>query len=324
MDIVEQFFGTFTWQTIITTSLRITMILVLAWIGMKILKKLVDRMENNLLRQSIIEGEPPSESQKRIETITRLVKQGCLLALWLTVSMVILRELGVEIGPIIASAGIVGLAVGFGAQNLVRDIISGFFIILENQIRVGDVAVINDTGGLVEKINFRTTVLRDLSGVVHIFPNGSIQKLSNMTNEWSAYVFDIGVAYKEDTDTVIGIMKAVGATMLGEARYKAMMLGEPEIFGVDRFADSAVIIKGRLKTKPIRQWDVGREFLRRIKLAFDANGIEIPYPHRSIFLDQAALPLAAKLVDRFRAGSTDMQNPHTANPDALSDAPAQK
>src|SRR5690606_9851402 len=171
----------------------ITMILLLAWIAMYILKRFVDRMERNLLLDSRVAGEPPSESQKRIETITRLVRQGFMLALWITASMVVLRELGVEIGPIIASAGILGLAVGFGAQNLVRDIISGFFIILENQIRVGDVAVINDTGGLVEQINFRTTVLRDLSGIVHIFPNGSITKLSNMTNEWSAYVFNIGV-----------------------------------------------------------------------------------------------------------------------------------
>lgn len=297
MDIVETFFTAFTWETIITAFLRITMVLVLAWIAMAVLRKCVDRMERNLISKSAAEGEPPSESQKRIETITRLLRQGIMLALWITASMVILRELGVEIGPIIASAGIVGLAVGFGAQNLVRDIISGFFIILENQIRVGDVAVINDTGGLVEQINFRTTVLRDLSGTVHIFPNGSITKLSNMTNEWSAYVFNIGVAYKENTDTVIALMKEVGKTMFAEARYKHMMLGEPEIFGVNDLADSAVVIQGRIKTRPIRQWDVGREFLRRVKHSFDANGIEIPFPQRSLNLAEASMPLFKKLLE---------------------------
>jgi len=199
---------------------------------------------------------------------------------------VILKEFGVEIGPIIASAGIVGLAVGFGAQNLVRDIISGFFIILENQIRVGDVAIVNGTGGLVEKINFRTTVLRDLGGVVHIFPNGTIDTLSNLTNEWSANVFEIGVAYRENTDRVIEIMQQVGQTMLDDEKFGRLMLEAPEIFGVDKFADSAVVIKGRIKTKPIRQWEVGREFLRRVKFAFDENNIEIPFPHRSLYFGE--------------------------------------
>lgn len=314
MDIVESFFGAFTWETIITTFLRITMVLVLAWIAMKVLKRFVDRMEYNLVRKSAAQGEPPSESQKRIETITRLVRQGFMLALWITVSMVVLRELGIEIGPIIASAGIAGLAVGFGAQNLVRDIISGFFIILENQIRVGDVAIINDTGGLVERINFRTTVLRDNAGTVHIFPNGSITKLSNMTNEWSAYVFNISVAYKENVDTVIGLMKDVGKAMLAEPRYEHMMLGEPEIFGVNELADSAVIIQGRLKTRPIRQWDVGREFLRRVKLTFDANGIEIPFPQRSLTIAEASIPLFTKRRDdQNGADLPPADDPHSAS-----------
>jgi small conductance mechanosensitive channel len=233
-----------------------------------------------------VEGEPPSESQKRVDTLIRLIRQGLRLAIWITASMVILRELGVEIGPIIASAGIAGLAVGFGAQNLVRDIISGFFIILENQIRVGDVASINDTGGLVEKINFRTTVLRDESGVVHVFPNGTIVKLANMTKEWSAYVFNIRVAYREDTARVIGIMKDVGRMMFAEQKYADAMLAEPEIFGVDQLSETAVIIKGRIRTLPIRQWEVGREYLRRIKYAFDENDIDIPLLYPSMLVNE--------------------------------------
>jgi len=212
-------------------------------------------------------------------------------------ALVVLRELGVEIGPILASAGVAGLAIGFGAQNLVRDVISGFFMILENQVRVGDVAVVNGTGGLVERVNFRTIVLRDLSGIVHVFPNGTITTLANLTREWSAYVFDIGVAYKEDVDRVMEIMREVGRELRADEKFGHNMVADVEVFGVDAFADSAVVIKGRLRTKPIKQWDVGREYRRRLKHAFDAQGIEIPFPHRSIFFGEASKPILAQLAD---------------------------
>jgi len=283
MDILIQFIQSFSFDSMIKTGLRITLILLIAWVGVILLKKFLRRLESRLLKKSKEDGEPASESEKRIETIIRLIQQAAMLALWVTACLIILKELNIDIAPIIASAGIVGLAVGFGAQNLVRDMISGFFIILENQIRVGDVAIINGTGGLVEQINFRTIVLRDLGGVVHIFPNGTITTLSNLTNEWSAYILEIGVAYKEQTDTVIEIMHEVGRSMRTDETYGRLMIEDPEIFGVDKFADSAVIIKGRIKTKPIRQWEVGREYLRRIKLAFDENNIEIPFPHRTVY-----------------------------------------
>ncbi|HSL61590.1 MAG TPA: mechanosensitive ion channel family protein, partial [Desulfotignum sp.] len=260
------------WE-ILFICIRILIILLLAWFAMVILKKMLRRLEFRLLRQSKISGEPPSEAEKRLETITRLVKQAALIVLWVVIILTLLREIGVNIGPILASAGIVGLAVGFGAQNLVRDFIAGFFFILENQVRVGDVVIVNGTGGLVEKLNFRTIVLRDLGGSVHVFPNGAVNTLSNLTNDWSAYVFDIGVAYKENTDRVIEVMTRVGSDMKEDALLGPYMLAEPEIFGVDKFDTSAVIIKGRIKTKPIRQWLVGREYLRRIKLAFDDAGI---------------------------------------------------
>ncbi|MEJ2699837.1 MAG: mechanosensitive ion channel [Desulfuromonadales bacterium] len=193
----------------------------------------------------------------------RLVRQGVYLVVWITVGMVILKEIGVDIAPILASAGILGLAVGFGAQNLVRDVISGFFFILENQVRVGDVAVVNGTGGLVEKLNFRTIVLRDQAGTVHVFPNGTVTTLSNLTKEWSAYVFEVGVAYKEDTDKVTEIIRSVCDGMRKDETYGSLIIEEPEIFGVDQLGDSAVVIKGRIKTRPIRQWMVGREMLER-------------------------------------------------------------
>ncbi|MCF8432103.1 MAG: mechanosensitive ion channel family protein, partial [Melioribacteraceae bacterium] len=250
---------------------------------------------------------PPSESQKRIETLTRLAKQGAILVLWVVIGLTILDQVGVKMGPILASAGIVGIAIGFGAQNLVRDFISGFFITLEGQIRVGDVAIINGTGGLVEKINFRTTVLRDLSGVVHVFPNGAINTLSNVTKEWSAYVFEIGVAYKENTDRVIEVIKKVAEELEKDVEFAKAIIEPIEIFGVDKFADSAVVIKGRIKTKPIRQWTVGREFLKRIKIAFDEKGIEIPFPHQTLYFGENSKPIDLKILDKF-GDHSNLQN----------------
>lgn len=300
MQILQEFLGSFTWESLIKTGLRVTVILIFIWVAMMVLKKLLKRLEIHLIRKSEKEGEPPSESQKRIETLVRLIKQACRLALWIMAGLILLKEFGVEIGPILASAGIAGLAVGFGAQNLVRDVISGFFIILENQIRVGDVAIINGTGGLVERINFRTTVLRDVAGIVHIFPNGTISTLSNLTNEWSAYVFEVGVAYKENTDQVVEIMKGVCKNLREDETYGEFILEDPEIFGVDKLGDSAVVIKGRIKTKPICQWKVGREFLRRVKLAFDEKNIEIPFPHSTVYFGEKSKPFELEILEKIQ------------------------
>ncbi|MBU4264206.1 MAG: mechanosensitive ion channel family protein [Proteobacteria bacterium] len=307
MDVFIDFFKQFNWQTLIFTSLRILLILGIAWLCMAILQSMLKRLERRLLSQGEAVGEPPTESAKRVETIIRLVRQATLVGLWLTVLLILLKQIGVEIGPILASAGIVGVAVGFGAQNLVRDVISGFFFILENQVRVGDVAIVNGTGGLVERINFRTIVLRDLAGIVHVFPNGSVTTLSNLTNEWSAYVFDIGVAYKENTDQVVEVLKQIGREMKNDPELGRLMLDVPEIFGVDKFDNSAVIIKGRIKTKPIRQWEVGREFLRRVKLAFDAQNIEIPFPHQTLYFGEASKPIAVTLLEKLEGQKLDRE-----------------
>jgi len=298
MKILLKVLGKYSWENLATTGFQIVIILIFAFIVKKLLQKFLQHLEKRLIRQSEKDGEPKTESQKRIDTLVQLIKRAVMLILWLIVALMILKEVGVEIGPIIASAGIAGVAVGFGAQNLVRDVISGFFIILENQIRVGDVAIINGTGGLVEKMNFRTTIIRDASGTVHVFPNGTISTLSNMTNEWSAYVFDIGIAYKENTDRVIDVMKAVGKTLREDPKFTDAILEDIDIFGVDKLGDSAVIIKGRIKTRPIRQWMVGREFLRRIKIAFDENDIEIPFPHQSIYFGEKSKPVEVCLLER--------------------------
>jgi small conductance mechanosensitive channel len=239
MNVLHNVLKNFSWENLATRGFQIVVILFFAFVTMKILQKLLQHLEHRLIKQSEQDGEPKSESQKRVETLVHLIKKAVLLVLWLTVGLMILKETGVEIGPILASAGVAGVAVGFGAQNLIRDVIAGFFIILENQIRVGDVAIINGTGGLVENINFRTTILRDVSGTVHVFPNGTITTLSNMTNEWSGYVFDIGIAYKENTDRVVDIMRDVGNTLRQDPKFGKLILEDPEIFGVSFFAGSS-------------------------------------------------------------------------------------
>lgn len=273
---------------VLQASLRIILILVAAYIGIRILLVAVNRLETLLIRATETSERVPGAAAKRVKTLMNVLRTIAGGMVWFVAALTMLGQIGVNVGPILAGAGVVGLAVGFGAQNLVRDLVSGFFLILENQIRVGDVAVINGTGGLVEAITFRTIVLRDLSGVVHVFPNGAVNTLSNMTKEWSAYVIDVGVAYKEDTDRVVDVMRRVGEELRADPQYGPAMIDAIEVFGVDDFQDSAVIIKARLKTMPIQQWNVGREYRRRLKKAFDAQRIEIPFPHRTLYMGEAS------------------------------------
>ncbi len=290
MDVLQDLPTLFDWRTLLLTALRVLLVIGLAFALLSLTRLFTTRLEQRIIARALGEREGAEEFGKRISTLVRLIRQGLVISIGVVALLVILRDLGVEIGPILASAGIVGLAVGFGAQNLVRDVISGFFLIIEDQIRVGDVAVINGTGGLVEQINFRTTVLRDIAGVVHIFPNGTITTLSNMTHEWSAYVFEIGVAYKEDVDRVIALLEQVGAELRADAKFGPALIADIEVFGLDQFAESSLVIKGRLKTRPIKQWEVGREFRRRVKHAFDAAGVEIPFPHRSLYFGEVSRP----------------------------------
>ena len=297
MDLVIKFIEKTDWERMVSSGLRLLLTLVLLWVVVSVVKVLLRRLEQRLVALAATRGEVPTEAKKRAETLVRLLRQGVLVLVWLIGGLVALREIGLEIGPILASVGVAGLAIGFGAQNLVKDVISGFFLILENQVRVGDVAIVNGTGGLVERLSFRTIVLRDLQGTVHVFPNGSINTLANMTQTWSAFVFDIGVAYKEDVDRVIPIMRRVGGEMRADKTYGPSILEDIEIFGVDEFADSAVVIKGRIKTVPIKQWDVGREYRRRIKQAFDREGVEIPFPHRTLYFGEQGENPFARLAD---------------------------
>jgi small-conductance mechanosensitive channel len=270
--------------------LHIALVLILTLIALKVAKVLSKRIVDFIVRQK-----EDSEFQKRTQTLASIVRYVSVITILLVGTMMVLKELGVEIGPLLAAAGIVGLAVGFGAQSLVKDVISGFFMLLEDQIRVGDVVQIAGKGGLVEKINLKTTILRDLAGNVHYVPNGHIDVVTNMTKDYSRYVFDIGVAYRENVDEVIGVIKEVDEELRNDPDYKEDILEPIEILGLDQFADSAVIVKARTTTVPIKQWRVGREFNRRLKKKFDERDIEIPFPHVTLYMGQGKQGQASPL-----------------------------
>lgn len=283
-----------------TTGLRIVLILGLMVIALK----LVDVALEKVFR--LKKEKDNLELKKRADTLRGIVRSFLVSAIFILTGMILLEKMGIEIGPLLAAAGVLGLAIGFGAQELIKDLINGFFILFEDKIRVNDVVVISGTGGLVEKVNLRMVVLRDQAGNVHYIRNGSINMVTNMTKEYSRYLFEIGVAYREDTDEVVEVLKKIDIEMRNDPQFKDDILEPIEVLGVDRFADSAVIIKARIKTKPIRQWAVGREFNRRIKKKFDQLGIEIPFPHRTLYMGQdkkgkaPSLNLNLERLDGFR------------------------
>jgi moderate conductance mechanosensitive channel len=191
----------------------------------------------------------------------------------------------VDVTPVLTGAGIAGLAIGFGAQTLVRDVISGFFFILEDQVRVGDVAVVNGQGGFVEQLNLRTIVLRDYEGVVHVFPNGEIKSLANRTKDFSYYVIDLGMEYGEDPARVIQAVRDAAAGLMEDPVHKPNILEPLEVAGVDAFGESQVTIRVRIKTVPLKQWEVGRELRRRIYVTLRERNITIPFRQLTVHLD---------------------------------------
>jgi small conductance mechanosensitive channel len=274
---------------LLTSGLQIVLIVVLLFVVLKVAKTVINR-----LLQRLQKGRD-EEYRKRTETLSSIVQLIAQIAIWGVGLIVILGEMGIQIGPILAAAGILGLAVGFGAQNIVQDVISGFFLLLEDQLRIGDVVQVGDKAGLVEKISLRMVLLRDLSGNLHFIRNGKIDIVTNMTKDYSRYVLDIGVAYKEDVDEVIGVIKQVDEELRNDPEFGQHILEPIEILGLDRFEDSAVIVRARTKTRPIQQWSVGRELNRRLKKRFDELGIEIPFPHRTLYIGEDKRGRAAPL-----------------------------
>ncbi len=264
-----------------TSALRIGLVILLAWVAHGFSHKLI-RGFRLYLSGNLSDG----EDIKRITTLGRVFRYVVTLVISLIAGMLVLGELGVSIAPILGAAGVVGVAVGFGAQSLVKDFFSGFFLLMENQMRQGDVVEVAGIGGIVEDMTLRYVQLRDYDGNVHFIPNGSITTVTNKTRGFAFAVIDVGIAYRENVDDVLAVMRRVGEAMREDAAWRARLLEDIEIVGVENLADSAVTLRCRFKVAPIEQWSVRREYLRRLKYAFDAAGIEIPYPHLTIYPGQ--------------------------------------
>jgi len=258
--------------------LRLALVLLIAWGLSRISRPLVRRLDDVLGRHRDRNG----EQERRVQTWISIVEKVVQAAIWIVAGIMGLQVLGVNTAALLTAAGVGGLAIGFGAQNLVRDFLSGFFILAEDQIRVGDVVTINGTTGTVQAINPRTTVLRDLSGTVHIFPNGLIETVSNLTKEWARSVIEVSVPYTEDVDRVMALLQEIGRELEADAVYGSGIVQPVSILGVDSFGPLGVTIKLTITTQPGQQWAVGREFRRRVKNRFDAEGIPLSYPHTAL------------------------------------------
>jgi len=260
-----------------TSGLRILIIVVVAWLAIAAAQRAIRG-----LRIRIASRLGDRESVQRAETLGRVFRYLAAVVVSLLAGTLVLSEIGVSVAPILGAAGVAGLAVGFGAQSLVKDYFTGFFLLVEDQIRQGDVVKLGDHAGLVEQVTLRYVQLRDYDGHVHFVPNGSITSVVNMGRGHAQAVVDVGVAYSVDVDAAMAVMQAVASEMRRDANQATRILGDLEMAGVERWADSAVVIRARMKVAPLEQWNVRREFLRRLKNAFDRAGIEIPFPQLTL------------------------------------------
>ena len=216
------------------------------------------------------------ERTKRAQTLGRLIQKTLTVVVTIVAALIVLQEFGVPIGPAVTGLGVVGVALGFGAQTLIRDVIAGFFMIAEDQIRVGDSAVVNGQGGLVEEVNLRTLVLRDEQGTVHVFANGEVKTLANMSKDFAYYVISVGVAYEDDPDRVVQVLTEAGASLMTDPDFQPHILAPLEVYGIDAFETDRLVVKGRIKTVPQKQWLVGRELRKRIAKLLRERGIHAP------------------------------------------------
>ena len=261
-------------------GLRIVIIVIVAII----IKKIINVFINRLVRRVVVSSNYSSQEaeEKREKTLIRIFSFSIGAVVWILAALMILQEFGLEIGPFLAAAGIAGLALGFGGQYLIKDLISGLFIIVENQYRIGDVVCFDNTCGTVQDITLRMTTLRDLDGVVHYVPHGEIKRVSNSARDFSRINFNIGVSYNADLGKVIKVINQVGLDLSQDPKWKDAIIEAPKFLRVDDFADSSVVLKILGETRPLRQWDVTGELRQRLKIAFDKEGIEIPFPQRVV------------------------------------------
>lgn len=287
-----------------------------------IIWELVGAWIENYLAKTEQRGENRVHSN-RARTLLALAQNALLVVLAVISTLLVLTELGVNIAPLLAGAGVLGVAVGFGSQKLVQDVITGAFILFEDLIAVGDVVNVGDKDGIVEAVSMRNVRLRDLSGVVHTVPYSTITTVSNLTKDFSYYLLDVAIAYREDADQVMELLRQIGSEMQQDSRFMHRILAPLEILGVDAFADSAVIIKARIKTLPIEQWSVGREFNRRMKRRFDEQNIEIPFPHRTLYFGVDKQGQAPSAQISLRSSSSTEVSPTALDKIAESIMPSQ-
>jgi small conductance mechanosensitive channel len=264
--------------SVATSSLRILIILAIAWIATLLVHRAI-----GTFRTRVISRFDDRETVKRAETIGRVFRYLAAVVVWLIAAMLVLSEIGISVAPILGAAGVAGLAIGFGAQSLVKDYFTGFFLLLENQIRQGDVVKVGDHAGLVEDVTLRYVQLRDYDGNVHFVPNGTILTVINMSRDFAQAVVDIRVAYKEDLDRVMGVVREVAEGLRTDPAFSSRILDKFELAGVESWNDSSILIRGRFRVAPLEQWNVKREYLRRLKYAFDKQGLEIPFPHITLY-----------------------------------------
>ena len=274
----------------LTTGIKIILVVIITLILIKVIKVASNRLSSIFLKKRTDE-----ESEKRAKTLASVIQNFLIILAIVVAAITIIGQLGIEIAPLLATAGIAGVAIGFAGQSLIKDIINGFFLLLWDQVRVGDYVQLSDKRGLVEMINLKMTIIRDFNGNVHYIPNGSIDVVTNMTKDYSRYLFEIGVAYREDVDEVIEVIKEVDDELRKDPDFRDDILEPIDIFGLDEFADSALIIKARTTTKPLKQWRIKREFNKRLKKKFDQMDIEIPFPHRTLYIGQDKEGKAAPL-----------------------------
>jgi len=267
------------WTEVAAVALRIATILVVAWAGLLLSRRIIPALKRQLQKRS---ADP--EQVKRLDTLGRVMRYVFAVAIGVIAGMLVLAELGVAIAPLLASAGVLGIAVGFGAQSLIKDYFNGLFLLLEDQVRQGDVVEIAGKGGLVEEITLRYIRLRDYDGNVHFVPSGAVSTVTNRSRGFAYAVIDAGVSYREDIEEVFMVMREVAGAMRAEEALAPLILDDIEIAGVEAWADSAVIIRCRFKVQPLQQWAGKRAFLQRLKKAFDRQGIEIPFPHRKLVI----------------------------------------
>jgi len=274
---------------LLSSGLRIAFVALAAFLGYRLFKAIVRPAVKNYVKNQGKGRHSKSWFDKRANTLTSVLNTSAAVIVIVIFATITLSEIGVDIGPLLASAGIAGIAIGFGAQSVIKDFLSGLFIMLEDQFNVGDVIKVGNTGGLVEELTLRRTVLRDLEGIVHIIPNGSINEVSNFTRDYARVKLDVPVAYGEDLDRVIEVINKVGNEMAKDDYFKSLIKTPPQVLRVENFGDSSVDIRVLGDVRAMKQWEVTGELRKRLKKTFDQEGIEIPWPHTKLYFSDEQL-----------------------------------